>query len=75
MKTILITGASGFIGGYVFQNLRNDYNLIGLDNNPSQYNGLSSNFTKVDITDKAEIDLVFKKYRPDVVIHCAGIAH
>lgn len=31
MKKILITGINGFLGSHIAKNLRNDYNIIGLE--------------------------------------------
>ncbi len=75
MKTILITGASGFIGQALCQELSLRYKVIGL------YRGLQSNHqetwvsVKADIEDENALKDVCNKYLPDVVIHCAGLAH
>jgi nucleoside-diphosphate-sugar epimerase len=75
MKTILITGASGFIGQALCQELSLQYKVIGLDR------GLRSNnqeiwvSVKADIEDENVLKDVCNKYLPDVVIHCAGLAH
>ncbi len=75
MKTILITGASGFIGQALCQKLSLQYKVIGVDR------GLRSNnqeiwvSVKADIEDERALKDVCNKYLPDVVIHCAGLAH
>jgi len=75
IKTILITGASGFIGQALCQELSLQYKVIGLDR------GLQSNHqviwvsVKADIEDENALKDVCNKYLPDVVIHCAGLAH
>lgn len=74
MKTILITGSHGFIGGKLGNDYFREYNTITL----SRSDGLSSKkniHVKGDITDHCFLEKVCDKYRPDFVIHCAGIAH
>lgn len=60
MKTIIVTSTYGFIGGFIFKKLKKEYNVIGLEKNPPQCSRKDNHLVKVDITDKAEIDLVFK---------------
>lgn len=88
MKKILITGAAGFIGFHLSQELlKEDYQIIGLDNlnnyyNPSlkqsrieilgQYENMT--FHKVDIKDKVAIDHIFETYQPTQVINLAAQA-
>ena len=87
-KTILITGACGFIGYHLSNRLLKDcedINLIGLDNMMDN-NDLSlkefrleklkkfSNFIlkKESISDKEKINEVFQEYKPHIVINLAG---
>lgn len=86
-QTILITGGAGFIGSHVvrrFVTQYPNYNIINID--ALTYAGNLENlkdieklpnyqFIKVDITDEDLIIDIFKKYRPDGVIHLAAESH
>ncbi|MGF7057755.1 NAD-dependent epimerase [Brassicibacter mesophilus] len=85
---ILITGVAGFIGFHLAQNLlKNEYNIIGIDNMNDYYDsklknsrlevlGQYSNFTfqKMDIKDKQAVDNIFETYKPIHVINLAAQA-
>lgn len=62
---ILVTGASGFVGGSFLQRFsqRSDINIHGIARRAMPW----KNYTRVDLT--KDIDLAFK---PDVVIHAAA---
>ena len=89
-KTILVTGAAGFIGANLCRRLLQeveDVRVIGLDNITDYYDvrikderlrGLSAfpgfTFLKVNIADKAAIDQIFGEHRPQVVVNLAAQA-
>ena len=71
---ILVTGASGFIGSYIFDALVRKHNTIGIDNyslgtyqHPKIY--------KIDLTDQTRTDQLITEFKPDVVYHLAAWAH
>jgi len=83
---VIVTGGAGFIGSAVIRNYINETNhevinidaltyagnlesLIEVENN-SRYN-----FEQVDIRDINEIDRVFQKYKPDMIMHLAAESH
>jgi UDP-glucuronate 4-epimerase len=87
-RTILITGAAGFIGFHLSKYLlKESYNVIGIDNLNDYYDInlkkdrikilLSSNnfiFHKIDIKNKVDVDSIFKTYKPNFVINLAAQA-
>jgi dTDP-glucose 4,6-dehydratase len=74
LKRILITGASGFIGSALCRRLASENNVIGVDkvSTPSPENFV---YEQADLTEFNSVYAICAKYSPDVVIHCAGIAH
>ena len=86
MKTILITGCSGFIGYHLTKKLLNDYNIIGIDNLNDYYdidlkkyrlNNLKHKnfkFIKCEISDSEEINKLFNENKIDKVINLAAQA-
>jgi len=76
MKKVLVTGASGFIGRAICRSLSAEYEIIALDSNMSSSDEASDYVTeRGDISDIKAIKSICATYIPDVVIHCAGIAH
>lgn len=89
MKTILVTGSSGFIGSNLCKKLldNKDYNIIGLDNMNDYYDVKfkeyrikdildKDNFTfiKGDLANKELIDKIFEDYKPEIVVNLAAQA-
>lgn len=87
MKTILITGAAGFIGANLVKALLpTGDKIIGLDNmndyyDPclkeyrlSQLQSPNFEFIKGDLADKALIGRVFEQYKPQIVVNLAAQA-
>ncbi len=88
-KTIIITGAAGFIGFNLCKRLMNEkVNIIGIDNlNPyydvnlklARIGELKKNhknfiFYKIDIEDTKNIDKIFNNHKPDIVFNLAAQA-
>lgn len=88
MKTVLVTGAAGFIGSNVVPLLlKEGYRVIGVDNFDDTYNPLFkeeqiapyasvANFElwRVDIRDRAALLEVFTRTNPTHVVHLAAKA-
>mgnify|MGYP000481215681 FL=1 len=89
-KTILVTGAAGFIGSNLVKRLYSDVEdvtVIGIDNMNDYYDvrlkearleELSEHpsfiFVKGSIADKALITEIFEKYKPQVIVNLAAQA-
>lgn len=89
-KTVLVTGAAGFIGSYLSKRLVKEFEgikVIGLDNMNDYYDvklkesrleELSKfdnfEFIKGNLADKNLIDDLFAKYKPSVVVNLAAQA-
>lgn len=76
MKTLMITGAAGFLGRYVSQHFTEQgWSVVGIDcvdpANAPLYN--LATYYKLKLPNKAIGELLCK-HTPDVCIHCAGIA-
>ena len=83
---ILVTGGAGFIGSAVIRHIINDteHSVVNVDkltyagnleslaqvSNSTRYT-----FELVDICDSQELQRIFNKYEPDVVMHLAAESH
>lgn len=65
VKTILITGSSGRIGGALAESLRNDYTIIGVD--------IRSGPCTTHIVDIQSPDIVKLVGKADIVVHAAAL--
>ncbi|ABN07068.1 NAD-dependent epimerase/dehydratase [Methanocorpusculum labreanum Z] len=88
LDTILITGAAGFIGFHLSKKLlEQGIQVIGYDNINSYYDvnlkyarlAILKDypdfiFVKGDLADKSEVENVFTKYKPDIVVNLAAQA-
>ena len=72
---IIITGANGFIGRALCQNLPQYDNVLGIDIKKGNFDNKNVKWKNADLTDFNIVSDICKKHISDVVIHCAGIAH
>ncbi|WP_132054417.1 SDR family oxidoreductase [Pseudocnuella soli] len=76
MKTVLITGANGFVGHYLAAKLlRSHYKVVATAKGEQR---LSINhpqffFQNLDITDEQAVAAVMQLWKPAVVVHCAAM--
>ncbi|MGO4961232.1 NAD-dependent epimerase/dehydratase family protein [Jeotgalibaca porci] len=87
-KTILVTGAAGFVGYYLSEKITSEgHKVIGIDNMNDYYdvrlkeerlNKMKDNalftFVKLDLTDKEGLENLFKEYKPEIVVNLAAQA-
>jgi len=78
MKTILITGSNGLLGQNLVQLLYNNpnYNIIATslgENRISSFPDLL--YQPLDITNEEDVNEVFIKYNPDIVINTAAMTN
>lgn len=83
---ILITGGAGFIGSAVIRYIINntESNVVNVDKltyagNLESLISVEKNeryiFEQADICDRAELDRIFRQYKPDAVMHLAAESH
>ncbi|HCM37645.1 MAG: NAD-dependent epimerase/dehydratase [Candidatus Gottesmanbacteria bacterium GW2011_GWB1_43_11] len=85
-KTIVITGAAGFIGSSLIKSLlKNKSEVFGIDNLTNNYDSAyklanlksldqpNFHFYKLDILDKSGLTQFFTKTKPDAVVHLAAL--
>jgi GDP-4-dehydro-6-deoxy-D-mannose reductase len=78
--TILVTGASGFVGSRLVERLRrergSDARLIGWDRAPlpEAHTGRGIEWRSVDLTDAAAVDAAIRGDPPRRVFHLAGLS-
>jgi len=77
MKKVLITGANGFVGHYVAQQLlQKSYKVVATGKGNCRLPFRSKNFLyeTLDFTNEEAVSRVFKKHQPDIVIHSGAIS-
>ncbi|MDA9838483.1 NAD(P)-dependent oxidoreductase [Candidatus Pelagibacter sp.] len=65
LESILVTGASGYIGNNLFKILKKKYNCIGLSKS-------NNKFVKIDLLNEHKVKKIFSNTNPTLVIHCAN---
>lgn len=76
-RRILITGANGFLGYYLVQQLlQKEYSVIatGKGENRLPFKGEKFSYHTLDYTNKESIATVFETTKPQVVVHCGAIS-
>jgi len=68
---ILITGSSGYIGSSCYEYLKSKFKVFGLDKNKPKLKK-QNNFFLCNLNNISKLDKIFKKVKPDLIIHLAG---
>jgi dTDP-4-dehydrorhamnose reductase len=71
MKTLLITGVSGFLGWHIYQKTRSSWSSFGTYFSKN-VNSNDQNLIKINLTDLAAVKELFQQIKPDAVIHTAA---
>lgn len=78
IKTVLVTGATGFLGQKISMDLcQYGYQVIGIGRSisPNQKALKNPEYIQADISDTKTLEKICNIKQPDVIVHCAGIAH
>lgn len=71
MKTLLVTGASGFLGWNICKKASKDWNIYGtVFSHPVDIEHI--NVIKIDLRNYGDLKNLFREVRPDAVIHTAA---
>ena len=62
MKKLLITGSSGMVGRNIIEHKK-----------AHNYRLLTPTSAELNLLDKNAVDSYIKAYKPDIVVHCAGL--
>ena len=74
MKTVIVTGAAGYIGGQTALLLKDaGHRVIGIDRRPllPHLLGACDRFVQEDFSSKHALSVIVQE-RPDAIVHCAG---
>lgn len=90
IRSILVTGAAGFIGFHMIERLAKDYpqaSIVGIDNLNAYYDPRLKDarlallaahpnfrFEKLDLADRAGMENLFAAVKPDIVVHLGAQA-
>jgi dTDP-4-dehydrorhamnose reductase len=74
MKKILITGATGYLGSCLAKHLSSLFEVVATHFTKQPFSLPSIWWEKLDVTDKNNVERVFERTLPDIVIHCSAIA-
>jgi dTDP-4-dehydrorhamnose reductase len=71
MKKLIITGASGFLGGHIFSQAEKQYQCVGTFNNYSTAHNIP-NWRQIDLCNFFDVFELITNIKPDVIMHSAA---
>lgn len=73
--TIMVTGSCGLLGKSLTQAiLKKNKNVLALfNNNIIDFKSTLCFYEKIDLNDLKKLDKIVKKFKPQTIIHCAGL--
>jgi len=77
MKTVLITGANGFVSWYLIRDLlQKEYTIIATGKGASRLSFTNPNliYETLDFTDENLVLAIFKKHQPNLVVHAGAMS-
>jgi dTDP-4-dehydrorhamnose reductase len=71
MKNVLLLGANGLIGQRMIRRFLPDFKISACDLDPVYFDSSVpiENYSKLDISQRAEVKRFFSKYQPDIIIN------
>jgi len=75
MKTLLITGTSGFLGGNLLAMAARRWKIYAAQHHATVDPGDATVVESFDVTDRAHVERLIRKIVPDVIIHAAAMAN
>ena len=73
MKTLLVTGASGFLGWNICQRAKSDWTIFGtIYSHSANIPGVA--LVKIDLTIFNDLKKLFREAKPAAVIHTAALS-
>lgn len=71
MKKLLITGASGFLGGHIFAQAESQFQCLGTFNTFARPLHVPD-WLQLDLTDFSDVSELVSSFKPDIIIHSAA---
>lgn len=71
---LLITGASGLLGGYLLRTLAGSDHAVVAWSGPTATQSTQTNMVPVDLADRDTVAAAFAAARPDVVLHAGAVS-
>jgi GDP-4-dehydro-6-deoxy-D-mannose reductase len=73
---VLVTGAGGFAGSHLLEHLAGTVELTAWSrSDPPPEVAALARWARVDILDRGRVDAAIQELRPEMIFHCAGLAH
>lgn len=73
---VLVTGAAGFAGGHLVEQLAGQHEIVGWTRSlPPPDIARFATWKQIDLLDRAAVRRAIAELRPSAVYHCAGLPH